>query len=278
MNRAKEYALKVWPYLIIAFCLLLAFVPLTWIILSSFKPAGDILTIPPFYFPKEYTLQHYYDIFLKQGISRVFLNSLTVAFIPMMVSLILGTMAAYTFARSRKKAFKPLLAAILAGRMMPAIALVVPLYVVLRQLGLLDSKLGLMIAYTAICMPFTIYMMIGFISQVPYEIEESGFIDGCSTTKGLIRLVLPLIGPGLAATAVFSFLTCWNEYLFAVIFLIKDTQKTVPIALMAYDTGRNTYWGPRFAVMAISLIPATCFTLFAQKYLVAGVTLGAVKG
>jgi multiple sugar transport system permease protein len=278
MLNSKKIFYKVWPYFIILICIVVSFTPLVWVVLSSIKPAGDILTIPPFYFPKTVTFQHYYDIFFKQGIIPVFMNSLIIAVVSTLISLTFGTMAAYVFARSRKKSMKTLMAAILTGRMMPAIALVIPLYMVMRQLGLLNTRWALIIAYTAICLPFTIYMMMGFISQIPNEIEESGVIYGCNKLQILVLLILPLVKTGLAATAVFSFLTGWNEYLFAVIFMIRDSSKTIPVALMAFDTGRNTYWGPRFAVMTISLIPATLFTLLAQKYLVSGVTLGAVKG
>jgi len=278
MSNFMKIFYKIWPYLIILVCLVFEFTPLLWVILSSIKPAGDILHIPPFYFPKIFTFQHYYDIFFKQGILPVFMNSLIIAVTSTLISLTFGTMAAYVFARSRKRSMKTFLAAILTGRMIPAIALVIPLYMVMRQLGLLNTRWALIISYTAMCLPFTIYMMVGFISQIPYEIEESGIIDGCSKFKVLVLLILPLVGTGLAATAVFSFLTGWNEYLFAVIFMIRDSSKTIPVALMAFYTGRNTYWGPRFAVMTISLIPATLFTLLAQKYLISGVTLGAVKG
>lgn len=278
MSDFKNVFYKFWPYVIIIICLVFSFTPLVWVVFSSIKPAGDILTIPPFYFPKTVTFQHYYDVFFKQGIFPVFINSLIIAVTSTLISLIFGTMAAYVFARSKRKYMKTLMAAILTGRMMPAIALVIPLYMVMRQLGLLNTRWALIISYTAICLPFTVYMMMGFISQIPYEIEESGIIDGCTKLQVLVLLILPLVSTGLAATAVFSFLTGWNEYLFAVIFMIRDSSKTIPVALMAFDTGRNTYWGPRFAVMTISLIPATLFTLLAQKYLISGVTLGAVKG
>ena len=164
MLNSKKIFYKVWPYFIILICIVVSFTPLVWVVLSSIKPAGDILTIPPFYFPKTVTFQHYYDIFFKQGITPVFMNSLIIAVVSTLISLTFGTMAAYVFARSRKKSMKTLMAAILTGRMMPAIALVIPLYMVMRQLGLLNTRWALIIAYTAIWLPFTIYMMMGFIS------------------------------------------------------------------------------------------------------------------
>lgn len=275
---AKKIFYRVWPYFILIICLTVSFTPIVWVVCSSLKPAGDILTIPPFYFPKTITLQHYYDLFFKRDISPVFLNSLTIALASTAISIVFGTLAAYVFARSKSKLMDGLLSLILTGRMMPAVALVIPLYMVMRQLNLVNTKTSLIVAYTAMSLPFAIYMMMGFISQIPYEIEESGIIDGCSPFKVLTLLILPLIGTGLASTAIFNFLTAWNEYLFAVIFMIDERAKTIPVALMAFDTGRNTYWGPRFALMVISLVPATIFTLAAQKYLVSGVTLGAAKG
>lgn len=278
MKTWKRIFFTVWPYLVLSVCLIVTFIPILWVILSSFKPAGDILTVPPFYFPETWTLQHYYDIFFKQDIPIVFTNSLIIATTSTVICISFGTMAAYVFARSRSKFLDGLLSGILAGRMMPAVALLIPLYMAMRYLNLVNTKASLIIAYTAIGLPFAIYMMIGFIQQIPYEIEEAGIVDGCSRFKVLTRLIVPLVGPGLASTAIFTFLTAWNEYLFAVIFMIDNKAKTIPVALMAFDTGRNTYWGPRFATMVISLIPATLFTLLAQKYLVSGVTLGAVKG
>ena len=276
--KAKKTFYRICPYFILAICLVFSFTPIVWVVCSSLKPAGDILTIPAFFFPKTVTFQNYYDLFVKQNITPVFFNSLIIAVCSTFLSVSLGTLAAYVFARSRSRRLKGLLSLILTGRMMPAVALLIPLYMVVRQLNLVNTKASLIVAYTAMCLPFAIYMMMGFISQIPYEIEESGIIDGCSTFKVLVLLILPLIGPGLATTAIFNFLTGWNEYLFAVTFISDSGARTIHVALMAFDTGRNTYWGPRFALMVISLIPACVFTLAAQKYLVAGVTLGAVKG
>jgi multiple sugar transport system permease protein len=191
---------------------------------------------------------------------------------------VFGTLAAYAFARTKSKSFNALLLVILSGRMLPGVALCIPLYILMRNLGLLDTYWALIIADTTFNLPFTIFMMSGYISQLPKEIEESGKIDGCTRLGILIYLITPLIGPGLGATAVLNFLMSWNEFLFAVVLTMSDTVKTIPVALISFDTGRNIFWGQMFAVITISLIPATLFTIFAQRYLVRGVTMGAVKG
>lgn len=174
MKKMKRMTAVALPYIVIALMLVIAFIPILWVVLSSVKPAGDILATPPLYFPKVVTFQHYYDIFFKSNVLPYFRNSLIIATAATLVSLFIGTMAAYVFARSKSKFLDLLLSAILTGRMMPAVALVIPLYMAIRKMGLVNTRLSLIISYTAICLPFAIFMMIGFIQQIPAASRSDG--------------------------------------------------------------------------------------------------------
>lgn len=267
-----------WPYVVIAGVLFCTLTPIIWVVLSSFKSAGDILAKPPRFLAENYTFSHYYEAFVNRGAGGAFANSIFIALITVGICLVVGTTAAYAFARSRKPWARRLMALILTGRMLPGVALCVPLYTIMRVTGLLNTRLSLILAYTSFNLPFTIYMMSGFISQIPYEIEESGFIDGCSPLKNLILLILPLITTGLGATSIFIFLQSWNEFLYAVIFMSNQAKRTIPVVIISFNTGLDVYWGEMFAVMTVALIPEFLFSIFAQKQLVSGLVSGAVKG
>ncbi len=267
-----------WPYGVLAVVMTVALVPVFWVALSSFKSSGDILAIPPRFFAQQYTLRHYFDAFVTRQAGGAFVNSLVIALSTVCVCLIIGTTAAYSFARSRRPWAQRLMTLILAGRMLPGIALCIPLYTLMRHAGLLNTRFSLILAYISFNLPFTIYMMSGFISQIPYEIEESGSIDGCTTLQNLFRLVLPLITTGLGATSIFIFLQSWNEFLYAVIFMSNQAKRTIPVVVVSFNTGLDVYWGEMFAVMSVALIPAFLFSIFAQKQLVSGIVGGAVKG
>jgi len=165
---------------------------------------------------------------------------------------------------------------ILSIRMFPPIAAIIPFFLLYKQLGLIDTRIGLIIAYTGFNLPFAVWIMRGFFDEVPRELDEAALIDGCSPIKVFVRVVLPLAAPGLVATAIFAMIFSWNEFMFALI-LSRSRSQTMPVGVMGFITHRGVIWGEIMAAASVIMLPMIVFTFIAQKYLIRGLTFGAVK-
>ena len=204
-------------------------------------------------------------------------NSLVIAIGTTVGSLVLGMLAGYGFARFRFPGSDAVRFMVLVTRMAPRIVLVVPYYLMMQRLGLLDTYTGLVIAYISFALPFTIWLLIGFFMDVPLEIEEAAMIDGCSRVGVLLRVVLPIVAPGLVVAAIFAFLVSWNEFLFALI-LSGVKAKTLPVVIAGLNTDAGPLYGEMSAAAVMVMLPNIVMTVALQRYLVQGLTLGAVKG
>jgi multiple sugar transport system permease protein len=285
----------IFSWFCLGFWMVFAIFPVAWSYLNSFKPPEQIFDLPPelIFTP---TLHNYFVIFGLQvgaeaeGISqtqaatgvvselpRYFLNSLIVSAGTTVLSVGIGCLAAYSLARFRFRAKRYMLLAILLVRMVPAVVLVIPIYTLWRSFGLLDTHIGLIVAYLSFNLPFVIWMMRGFFVDIPAEIEEAALIDGCSRLEALVKVILPLAAPGMAATSIFALLLGWNEFLFAVL-LTSNNAKTLTPAILNYVTDRAVLWGNLYAAGSIVLLPVLIFSLAVQKHLARGLTGGAVKG
>jgi len=243
--------------------------------LTSIKTELDALSFPPkwLFLP---TLKNYAEIFQTSPLIGYALNSLIVASVNTVVSLILGSMAAYSLARYKFRGADNLAFWILSIRMMPPVAAIIPIYAIMKYLRILDTPWCLIITYLTFNLPFVVWMMKGFFEDIPREIEESALIDGCSHFGVFRKIALPLAAPGLAATAILAFIFSWNEFLFALI-LTGTKAVTLPVGIIGYmkETGIN--WGYMTAGGILALIPVIVFTILVQKHLVKGLTLGAMK-
>ncbi len=243
--------------------------------LTSIKTELDALSFPPkwIFLP---TLKNYAEIFQTSPLVGYALNSLIVASVNTVVSLILGSMAAYSLARFKFRGADNLAFWILSIRMMPPVAAIIPIYAIMKYLHILDTPWCLIITYLTFNLPFVVWMMKGFFEDIPREIEESALIDGCSHFGVFRKIALPLAAPGLAATAILAFIFSWNEFLFALI-LTGTKAVTLPVGIIGYmkETGIN--WGYMTAGGILALIPVIIFTTLVQKHLVKGLTLGAMK-
>lgn len=252
--------------------------PFLWILTTSLKGNEDYFTFPPVWIPTEPSLVHYYGLFERGNGWLYFKNSLIISTLSMCAALFFSVPTAYSVARFRFGGglFSNFL---LLLRTMPAIALVIPIYVLYRQLGLMNHYFGLILLYTVFYIPFAVWLMIGFLRDVPREIEEAALIDGCSHLQALLRVVLPIVLPGLAVVALFAFITTWNEFLFAVILTGAQT-KTMMVLVASYTTGSptDTFFGEASASVVLGIIPAFLVAFALQRYLVKGLALGAVKG
>lgn len=267
-------------YLLGLLALLLALAPVYWMLTISFKHEVDQFAVPPKWFSFSPTLEHYADAFLVRSFGQYLVNSLIVAVGSTGGALVLGTLAAYSLSRFRlpRKLNQKFALWILSTRMMPAIVTAVPLFLIMRDLRLVNTRLSLVIVYTAFNLPFVVWMMRGFFAEVPRDLEEAAMVDGDSRLGAFRRVVLPLVTPGLAATAVFCLIVSWNEFLFALVLTQTDDAMTLPVGIAGRVTQYGIQWGAMSAAAVVAIVPILVFALVVQKYLVRGLSLGAVKG
>jgi multiple sugar transport system permease protein len=260
--------------------LLAALAPVYWMITISLKTEVDQFAFPPKWFVFTPTLEHYYDAFVTRSFGQYLLTSAIVAVASTACALVIGTLAAYALTRFRLPygLDRKLSLWILSTRMFPAIVTAVPLFLMMRDLRLLNTQAALIIVYTGFNLPFVVWMMRGFFAEVPRDLEEAALVDGDSRLGALVRVVLPLVSPGLAATAVFCLIVCWNEFLFALVLTQTDAAITLPVGIAGRVTQYEIKWGVMSAAGAVAMMPILVFALAMQKYLVRGLSLGAVKG
>lgn len=260
--------------------LVVALAPVYWMITISLKTEVDQFASPPKWFAFTPTLQHYYDAFVTRSFGQYLLTSAIVAVVSTVCALTIGTAAAYALTRFRLPygLERRLSLWILSTRMFPAIVTAVPLFLMMRDLRLLNTKASLIIVYTAFNLPFVVWMMRGFFAEVPRDLEEAALVDGDSRLGALVRVILPLVSPGLAATAVFCLIVSWNEFLFALVLTQTDAAMTLPVGIAGRVTQYEIKWGVMSAAGVVAMMPILVFALAMQRYLVRGLSLGAVKG
>ena len=265
---------------LLVLALLVALAPVYWMVTISLKTEIDQFARPPKWFLFTPTLQHYYDAFVARSFGEYLLTSAIVAVTSTACALVIGTLAAYALTRFRLpyNLDRKLSLWILSTRMFPAIVTAVPLFLMMRDLRLVNTKAALIIVYTGFNLPFVVWMMRGFFAEVPRDLEEAALVDGDSRLGALVRVVLPLVTPGLAATAVFCLIVCWNEFLFALVLTQTDAAMTLPVGIAGRVTQYEIKWGVMSAAGAVAMVPILVFALAMQKYLVRGLSLGAVRG
>ncbi len=273
--------------LIYAAALLVAFVvlaPIAWLFISSISTTNELLSVPVHWIPQQPTFERYLQVVQATGqdaaavFRRSMLNSIIVASCVTVICVALGSLASYSFARMRFGGQGGLLYLMLFSYMLPAIMLLVPLYTIMRDLRLMDTLRGLIIVYAALIMPFAVWIMRGYFQSIPADLEEAAMTDGCTRLGALVRIVMPLSAPGLVATALFCFLACWEEFLLALIFTSSPNAKTIPVAIAEF-TGRHAIdYGMMATGGVIAAIPPILIALAFQRYLIGGLTSGAVKG
>jgi multiple sugar transport system permease protein len=260
--------------------------PYIWILLSSLKRTIEIFAMPPTLLPQSPSWDNY---LLALGvlvdtantvsvIPQAFRNSLITASLATFIIMALAVLAAYAFGRLRFRFRAPLLVLVLALRTVPAIALIVPIYILVQHFGLLDTPWALVVVYTAVQTPFATWLLTVFVREISPELEDAARVDGCTRLGVLWRIIIPLAVPSIAVVTIFTFLNCWNDFQFAVILTQTDASKTIPVALNELQNGYEVRWGVMTAGAVLHTLPAIVVVLFAQRYVVSGMTLGAVKG
>lgn len=252
-------------------------VPILWLGLTSLKQRADIFAFPPkLFFDVNFDSYQKFLSFGTESILPFLKNSIVIALFATLLTTVVGSLAAYAFSRLRFKGRTSLLMAVLATRLLPPITAVIPLFLLMRDLRLLDTHLGLVIVYAAINVPFAIWILKSFFDTIPKELEESARVDGCTAMDALRHITLPLALPGLAATATFIFILAWNEFTFAFIFSSINA-KTMPVIIAETLGEMQIYWQDMSALAMLIALPGLLFAGFMQRYLVTGLTAGAIK-
>jgi multiple sugar transport system permease protein len=265
--------------------LLLLAIPAVWIVLTAFRPATEVNASPPIWIPREITLDAFANMFglnpavqTRVAVESYMFNSLFAALFSTVISVAIGTLSGYAFARFHFRYHTTAFLLLMFSRSVPGIALSLPLFLLFTRLGLVNSVLGLGIVYVAVNIPFTVWLMDGFFRQIPRDLTEAAYIDGCSAWYAFWRVDLPLAGPGLAAASIFAFLAAWNEFQLASVLTRSNDARTFPPGLYAFTQQFTVDWRGMCAMSVLMMIPAILFVILTQRNLVRGLTFGAIKG
>ena len=252
--------------------------PVYWLVITSLKPDFLAQTNPPVFFTAQLTLGNYRNVLGDEATRHFFVNSVVVALGTTALTLLLGSLAAFALSKSylRYGLRRALLIWVLLIRIFPPIVVGIPYYTILHQFGLTDSRIGLILTHVAITIPFVMWLMLGFFQELPEELEKAAMLDGCSLWRRFWQVSLPLVLPGLAGTAIFTFIISWNEYLFAAI-LTSFNAKTLPVQIATFIGERRLEWGQMAALGSLMLLLPALFAFLGQRYIVRGLTFGAVK-
>jgi multiple sugar transport system permease protein len=259
---------------------LLSLAPILWQVLTSLKTDADIAAVPNVYFPSRLTLEHYVEIFQRRPFLSYMLNSAWVSIISTLLCLLMGTPAAYALARLRLPGEQIILAGVLIVTLFPYILLFLGLLELVRAFGLANHYLALIVPYTAMNLPLTILVMRSFFQQLPRDLEDSAKVDGYSTGQMLLQILLPMTLPALVTTGILAFIAAWNEFIFALTFITRESMKTIPVAVSQLS-GTAVFeipYGALAAATVIGTLPLMILVLFFQRRIVQGLTAGAVKG
>ncbi len=278
MRRRKNLAYKIFRFTMLGIYLLFAMFPFYWLFVTSIKTEKEVYSFPVDYFPKKPTLVNYVNVWMNSRFPRYFLNSGVVALVSSTIVTFIAILGAYSLARYNFKFKSQFLVFFLITQMFPLILFIVPLYIIFSKLKLINTLTGLILVYTSFNLPFSLFLMRGFIEGVPKEIEESTLIDGYGRFRMIMRIVIPIIRSGVFATFAFAFTGAWNEMLFALMFLNSEKKLTIPVFLSMFVQKYDVSWGEMSAAALISLIPVAVMFAWIQKYLVRVLAMGAVKG
>lgn len=265
--------------IIVTITVVLMVFPFVWQVITSVKSPGEIFQAPPSILPDQVYTQNYKDVFTAGVPFHWYLrNSLIIAGLTTIVCLIIGSFAAYVLARFKFKGQALFLGILLAVAMFPQVAIISPLFLFFRDIGLLNTYPGLILPYTTFALPLTIWILTSFFRELPTDLEDAALIDGCSPFQSFYRIIVPLAAPGMVTTAILVFIFAWNEFLFALIFNTANHMRTVTVGITMFPGLHEVPWGTIFAASTIITLPLVLMVLILQKRIVQGLTAGSVKG
>ena len=252
-------------------------IPYIYVICCSFKPGAEVIAVPPKFFPEMFSVENFTGLFERMDALQFLVNSLTAAVCSTVIALILGALAAYAIQRSGAKLSIVLIVLILCLKMIPTSSIAVPIYELICDLGLYDTRIALIIVYAAVNMPFVMWTMLSFYEGSPTTLDEAAYVDGANSLQTFRRVILPICTPGLATAFIFTLFLAWNDFLLALL-LTSTNAKTFTVGLAGFLSAYNLDLGPMCAGAFLFSFPVMIISLVAQKYIVQGMTAGAVKG
>ncbi len=286
MNRSQSSSARAWRItgrsiayiLLIALCVVMIF-PVYWLVATAVKAGNDIIATPPIFIPFRVTADNFSNVFVKQGIGLNLFNSVVVTALSVFFLILIGSMAAYALSKPvlHRRTTKGILIWILITRIFPPVTTVIPYFMIIKFIGLIDTRASLILTYVSYGLPFAIWLMLGFFQELPKEIEEAALVEGYTLSQRFFYILLPLTLPGIAVTAIFMFIYSWNEFMFATT-LTTLRAKTLPVVISTFMSDKYLDWGSMATMGTLMIVPIILFSLFSQKYLVRGLTFGAVKG
>ena len=252
--------------------------PLIWVVTTSVRPLSEMTRMPPLVFPRSITFDAYIDLWETGPFLKYFMNSVVISLSTAFIALAFSICAAYAFARFRFRGRDGAMFAFLLVQMFPGIIILVPYFMVMKSLGLLNTSLGLILAYSVTALPLCVWMLKGFFDTIPRELEEAALLDGCNQFQVFWKIVLPLSLPAVAVTALFSFLAAWNEFLLALTFNSDEAMFTLPVGLASMIGDTGAAWGDFAAASLLVSLPVVILFIVFQKFLIQGLSAGSVKG
>lgn len=277
MKKKIDFSRILTLYLPLFLLLLFALFPYIWTILSSIKPESELFTRQIHYLPQSPTFQNYISLFKFTNFSKYLTNSIIVALFTVSVAITVSTLAAYSFARFSFPMKNILLLIVLITTMFPKILLIIPLFKIFAFLKMMNTYTALILAHSTFAIPFSVWMLTGYLEMIPKELDEAAWMDGCTKTQVLFKIILPIMAPGLAATIAYIFIQSWNDYLYAVMFTSDLTVRTLPVGLKMFMGKFEINYGWLTAGGVVTSLPIVLFFFLVQKHLVKGLTAGAVK-
>ena len=268
---------RVFSYVYLSILAVLCVFPLLWLLVSAFKSSGEMLANPTSFWPKEWTLENFKTILITLKFTVNIKNSVIVALSTTLIATFISCLAAYGIIRFFPKLGNIMTRILITTYMFPSIMLVIPYAVVMKTVGLTNSRVGLVLVYMSFSVPYAVWMLVGFFKTVPIGIEEAAYIDGANRFQVFTRIVLPLVRPGIVSTAIYTFINAWNEFLYALLLISSSEKQALSVAVKTLEGADILNWGSMMAAAAIVVLPSIFFFCFIQNKLAGGLSDGAVK-
>ncbi len=264
-------------WVVLAFFLFYTVAPMVWLLISSLKTNAELIA-SPFSLPEKMQFTNYTNAFQVSGLNRLFLNSVVVSLSATILNVLIAAMAAYVIARFNFKFKEAIFTIIIAGIMVPISSLMVPIFTLIKTLGVYNTRLALILTYTGVSLPLSLFIIRGFINNIPVELEEAAIIDGCGFYSRFFKIIFPLAKPGLITAATFQFLYSWNEFVYAMLLTSSNSVRTMQVGIRFFSNQFTTDYTSMYAAIVISIIPSIIGYILFQEQIISGLTSGAIKG